>query len=146
MVVLGLAVAPELGVRREVDLAAEDGLHAGLGLDLVQGATGLVAGHVGLPLGVAALVGRVGLLHGAALLEVVLVVEPLVVVGLRVVDGVGGPGEGRDAAHVAVVGDGHGGHAELDGPGDHVLDARGAVEHGEVGVVVQVHECHGMTP
>ncbi len=46
--------------------------------------------------------------------------------------------------HVAVVGNGHGGHAQLDGARHHVLDARRAVQHGIDSVVVQVNECHVM--
>ena len=42
--------------------------------------------------------------------------------------------------HVAVVGQGHGGHLRLDRRGDHVVEAVGAVEEAELAVEVQVDE------
>ena len=80
---LGTLVARERGVGREVDLAADDGLDAGLDGRLV---------------------------------------------------------ELRAAVHVAVIGDGDGGHAELLGPRAQLVDARRAVEQGVLRMHVQVHE------
>ena len=48
----------------------------------------------------------------------------------------------RHARHHAVVGDGHGRHAEVGCALDHVVDVRMAVEQGIFSVVVQVDECH----
>ena len=45
----------------------------------------------------------------------------------------------------SVVGDGHGGHAQLNGTVDHILDTGCAVEHGENSVIVQMDECHVMS-
>ena len=48
----------------------------------------------------------------------------------------------RHARHHAVVGDGHGRHAEVGCALDHVVDVRMPVEQGILGMVVQVDECH----
>ena len=50
----------------------------------------------------------------------------------------------RYAAHDAVVGNRHGGHAQVGGSTHHVLDLGCAVEHGILGVVVEVNECHSV--
>ena len=47
-----------------------------------------------------------------------------------------------DPVHVAVVGDGQGGHAEFLGPLEKVLDRRLAVEDRVLGMDVQVDEGH----
>ena len=46
--------------------------------------------------------------------------------------------EGHRAVHDAVVGHGHGRHAELRGPGQERLEVAGAVEHAVLGVQVEV--------
>jgi len=48
--------------------------------------------------------------------------------------------ENQRAVHVAVVGEGHGGHAEVLGAGAEVLDADGSVEQAVFAVAVQMHE------
>ena len=68
---------------------------------------------------------------------------PGLVLGGAVVHGRAGKVQLGHAVHVAVVRDGHRGHAEVHGALDHVADTRGAVQHGVLGVVVQVNECHG---
>ena len=51
--------------------------------------------------------------------------------------------EREGAEHVAVVGEGEARHAELLRPADERVDGGGAVEEGEIGMAVQVHErCH----
>ena len=70
---------------------------------------------------------------------------PGFVLGRVVVDGVAGQRQVGHAVHVAVVGNGHGGHAKLNGTIDHILDTGCAVEHGEDSVIVQMDECHVMS-
>ena len=120
MVELGLAVAAELAVGREVDLTAQDGLDQGArphGTDVVDVMRALPRGDVRLPLGVGAVVllgvGGVGLgfLDRPSLLEALDVALPLLVVGLVVVVAVCSEGEVGDAVHVAVVCEGDGRHA-----------------------------------
>ena len=143
VVELGLLVARERVVRREVGLAAKDGLDERGGLHRVDVAAGVVAGDVSLPLGVGLGLGvGVGLVDLAALGIVVLVVEPLLPVCLGVIVLGRGKVKVGHAVHVAVVGDGHGGHLLVHGALHHVGDAGGAVEHGVVRVVVQVCEGH----
>ena len=48
-----------------------------------------------------------------------------------------------DAAHIAVVGDGHGRHVVFLGELDQPLDGAGAVEQTVMGVEVQVYEIRG---
>lgn len=74
-----------------------------------------------------------------------LVVAPGFVLGRVVVNGVAGQRQIGHAIHVAVVGNGDGGHAQLNGTVDHILDTCCAVEHGEDSVVVQMDECHVMS-
>ena len=143
VVELGLVVAREGVVGREVGLAAKDGLHERAGLDLVEVAAGLVGSDVCLPLGVGhRLLLGVRLDDLAALLVVLLVMEPLLPVDLLVVVLGALEVEVGHAVHVAVVRDGHGRHLLVYGALDHVRHARGAVKHGVVGVVVQVYEGH----
>ena len=64
----------------------------------------------------------IGLLElvAAALGKERLVVTPHLVLGRAVVHGVAGESELGDAVHVTVVGDGHGGHAQLNRAVDHI--------------------------
>ena len=136
----------------EVGLAAKDGLDEqarAVGAHGVE-VVGLVPdAHVRGPLGVHAVVRggirrvRLRLLQLPALLEALHVVAPLAHVLLRRVVLAALHVKVRDAKHVAVVGEGEGRHAQVDGALDHVRDARGGVEDREVRVVVQVDECHG---
>ena len=142
VVELGLMVAGQGGVRREIDLAAKDGLDARLRLHRVKVFAPLVAGHVALPLGMAHDICRVGLFHCTAFRQVVLVVEPLVIVWFLMIDGIGGQRQLGHAAHVAVVGDGHGRHPQIHGPLHHIPHTGRTVQHGEIGVVVKVNERH----
>ena len=147
VVELGLAVARKGLVGGEIHLATEDGLDDQRRLELVDIA--LLVPHREV-LHVLLVTARIGLLIGAlelvatALLQEGFVVAPDLVLGRAVVHGVAGETELGDTVHVAVVGNGHGGHAQLDGARHHVLDARRAVQHGIDGVVVQVNECHVM--
>ena len=143
---LDAVVGDEVGLAAKDRLDEQGGTVRADGLEVV----GLVPdAHVGGPLGVDAVmrggvggVGR-GLLELPALLEALEVVAPLAHVLLRVVVGSARHVEVRDAEHVAVVGEGERRHAQLDRPLHHVRDARRGVEDREVGVVVQVDECHG---
>ena len=145
MVQLGLAVAGERVVGGEIHLAAEDGLDDQRGLELVDIALLVPHGHVFLILRVPArvLLG-IGLLQlvAAALLQKRFVVAPYLVLGRAVVHGIAGQTQLGDAVHVAVIGDGNGGHAQLDRAIDHIFDTGRAVEHGILGVVMQVDESH----
>ena len=136
----------------EVGLAAKDGLDEQarpVGAHGVEVVSLLPDARVGGPLGVDAVVrggvrrvGR-GLLELPPLLEALNVVAPLPHVLLGVVVLAALHVEVGDAKHVAVVGEGERRHAEVDGALDHVRDARGGIEDREVGVVVQMDECHG---
>ena len=140
----------------EVSLAAKDGLDEELGpvgLDGGQVMAGLLPdGHVGGPLGVDAVVRAgvggvgLGLLELPALPEALDVVLPLLHVLLGVVVLAALQVKVGDAEHVAVVREGQGRHVEVDGALDHVGDLGRGVEHGVVGVVVQVDEGHGHLP
>ena len=148
VVELGLMVAGKRLVRRKVDLAAKDGLDDQRRLELVDVALLVPHGHVLHILGMLARVFLgIGLhqLVAAILFQKGLVVAPGFVLGRVVVDGVAGQRQVGYAIHVAVVGNGHGGHAQLYGTVDHILDTGCAVEHGENGVVVQMDECHVMS-
>ena len=70
---------------------------------------------------------------------------PGFVLGRVVIDGVAGQRQVGYAVHVTVIGNGHGGHAKLNGTVDHILDTGCAVEHGENSVIVQMDECHVMS-
>ena len=148
MVELGLMVAGERLVRRKVDLAAKDGFDDQGRLELVDVALLVPHGHVLHILGMLARVFLgIGLhqLVAAVLFQEGLVVAPGFVLGRVVVDGVAGQRQVGHAIHVAVVGNGHGGHAQLNGTVDHILDTGCAVEHGKDSVVVQMDECHVMS-
>ena len=148
MVELGLVVAGERLVRRKVDLAAKDGLDDQRRLELVDVALLVPHGHVLHILGMLARAGLgIGLhqLVAAVLFQEGLVVAPGFVLGRVVIDGVAGQRQVGYAVHVTVVGNGHGGHAKLNGTVDHILDTGCAVEHGENSVVVQMDECHVMS-
>ena len=84
-------------------------------------------------------------LVAAVLFQEGLVVAPGFVLGRVVIDGVAGQRQVGYAVHVAVVGNGHGGHAKFNGTVDHILDTGCAVEHGKDSVVVQMDECHVMS-
>ena len=84
-------------------------------------------------------------LVAAVLFQEGLVVTPGFVLGRIVVDSVAGQRQVGHAIHVAVVGNGDGGHAQLYGTVDHILDTGCAVEHGENSVVVQMDKCHVMS-
>ena len=84
-------------------------------------------------------------LVAAILFQEGLVVAPCLVLGRVVVDGVAGQRQVGHAIHIAVVGNGDGGHAQLYGAVDHILDTGCAVEHGENSVIVQMDECHVMS-
>ena len=137
----------------EVGLAAKDGLDEKGGPVGAHGgqvvAGGLPDGHVGGPLVMDAVMGagiggiRGGLLQLPALLEALHVVAPLLHVLLGVVVLATGQVEVRHAEHVAVVREGEGWHAQLDGTRHHVAHAAYGVEDREVRVVVQVYEGHG---
>ena len=148
VVELGLMVAGERLVRRKVDLAAKDGLDDQGRLELVDVALLVPHGHVLHILGMLAraFLG-IGLhqLVAAVLFQEGLVVTPGFVLGRVVVNGVAGQRQVGHAIHVAVVGNGHGGHAKLNGTVDHILDTGCAVEHGENSVIVQMDECHVMS-
>ena len=148
VVELGLMVAGERLVRRKVDLAAKDGFDDQGRLELVDVALLVPHGHVLHILGMLARVFLgIGLhqLVAAVLFQEGLVVTPGFVLGRVVVNGVAGQRQVGHAIHVAVVGNGHGGHAKLNGTVDHILDTGCAVEHGENSVVVQMDECHVMS-
>ena len=148
VVELGLMVAGERLVRRKVDLAAKDGLDDQGRLELVDVALLVPHGHVLHILGMLARVCLgVGLhqLVAAVLFQEGLVVAPRLVLGRVVVDGVAGQRQVGHAVHVAVVGNSHGGHAQLNSAIDHILDTGCAVEHGENSVIVQMDECHVMS-
>ena len=148
VVELGLVVAGERLVRRKVDLAAKDGFDDQGRLELVDVALLVPHGHVLHILGMLARVFLgIGLhqLVAAILFQKGLVVTPGFVLRRVVVDGVAGQRQVGHAIHVAVVGNGDGGHAQLYGAIDHILDTGCAVEHGENGVVVQMDECHVMS-
>ena len=143
VVELGLMVAREGVIRREVGLAAEDGLHERARLHLVEVAAGLVRGDVDLPLRVClGLLLRVGLHDLAALGVVLLVMEPLLPIRLLVVVLGALEVEVGHTIHIAVIRDGDGGHLEVDGALHHRGDARGTVEHRVVGVVMEMYERH----
>ena len=148
VVELGLVVAGERLVRRKVDLAPKDGFDDQRWLELVDVALLIPHGHV---LHILGMLARAGLgigfhqLVAAVLFQEGLVVTPGFVLGRVVVDGVAGQCQVGHAIHVAVVGNGDGGHAQLYGAVDHILDTGCAVEHGEDGVVVQMDECHVMS-
>ena len=142
-------------VRDEVGLAAKDRLdHEArtVGAHGVEVVGLLPDAHVGGPLRVNAVmrrgVRRIGLrlLKVPALLEALDVVAPLAHVLLGVVVLAALHVKVRDAKHVAVVGEGQGRHAEVDGTLDHVRDAGGGVEDREVRVIVKVDESHVMVP
>ncbi len=139
VVELGLAVAREGLIGGEIHLAAEDGLDDQRRLELVDIALLIPHSEV---LHVLLVTARIGLLIGAleliatTLLQEGLVVAPDLVLGRTMVHGVAGQAELGNAVHVAVVGDGHGRHAQLDSARHHVLDARRAVQHGVDGVGV----------
>ena len=148
VVELGLVVASKGLVRRKVDLAAKDGFDDQGRLELVDVALLVPHGHVLHILGMLARVFLgIGLhqLVAAVLFQEGLVVAPGFVLGRVVVDGVAGQRQVGHAIHVAVVGNGHGGHAQLNGTVDHILDTGCAVEHGKDSVVVQMDECHVMS-
>ena len=148
VVELGLMVAGKGLVRRKVDLAAKDGLDDQGRLELVDVAPLVPHGHVLHILGMLARVFLgIGLhqLVAAILFQEGLVVAPGFVLGRVVVDGVAGQRQVGHAIHVAVVGNGDGGHAQLYGAVDHILDTGCAVEHGENSVIVQMDECHVMS-
>ena len=148
VVELGLVVAGKGLVRRKVDLAAKDGLDDQRRLELVDIALLVPHGHVLHILGMLARVFLgVGLhqLVAAVLFQEGLVVAPGFVLGRVVIDGVAGQRQVGHAIHVAVVGNGHGGHAKFNGTIDHILDTGCAVEHGENSVIVQMDECHVMS-
>ena len=148
VVELGLVVAGKGLVRRKVDLAAKDGLDDQGRLELVDVALLVPHGHVFDVLGMLARVCLgVGLhqLVAAVLFQEGLVVAPGFVLGRVVIDGVAGQRQVGHAIHVAVVGNGHGGHAKFNGTIDHILDTGCAVEHGENSVIVQMDECHVMS-
>ena len=145
---LGLMVAGERLVRRKVNLAAKDGLDDQRRLELVDVALLVPHGHVLHILGMLARVCLgIGLhqLVATVLFQEGLVVAPGFVLGRVVVNGVTGQRQIGHAIHVAVVGNGDGGHAQLNGAVDHILDTGCAVEHGKDGVVVQMDECHVMS-
>ena len=148
VVELGLMVAGERLVRRKVDLAAKDGFDDQGRLELVDVALLVPHGHVLHILGMLAraFLG-IGLhqLVAAVLFQEGLVVAPRLVLGRIVVDGVAGQRQVGHAVHVAVVGNGHGGHAKLYGAVDHILNTGCAVEHGENSVIVQMDKCHVMS-
>ena len=120
----------DLVVGDEVGLATEDRFDQGsrlLGPDggqrlllVVRGPRRLPGGDVALPLGVHQVVWprigsiRLGLLEVPVLGEALEVVRPLLEVLLGRVVAAAGQVEVRDAEHVAVVGQGHGRHPELD--------------------------------
>ena len=148
VVELGLMVAGERLVRRKVNLAAKDGLDDQRRLELVDVALLVPHGHVLHILGMLARVCLgIGLhqLVTAVLFQEGLVVAPSFVLGSVVVDGVAGQRQVGHAVHVTVVGNGHGGHAQLNSAVDHILDTGCAVEHGENSVIVQMDECHVMS-
>ena len=148
VVELGLVVAGERLVRRKVDLTAKDGLNDQGRLELVDVTLLIPHGHVFDVLGMLARVGLgIGLLQliAAVFFQEGLIVAPRLVLGRIVVDGVAGQRQIGHAVHVAVVGNGHGGHAQLNGTVDHILDTGCAVEHGENSVIVQMDECHVMS-
>ena len=148
VVELGLMVASKGLVRRKVDLAAKDGLDDQRRLELVDVALLVPHGHVLHILGMLARVFLgIGLhqLVAAILFQKGLVVTPGFVLRRVVVDGVAGQRQVGHAIHVAVVGNGDGGHAQLYGAIDHILDTGCAVEHREDSVIVQMDECHVMS-
>ena len=148
VVELGLVVAGKGLVRRKVDLAPKDGFDDQGRLELVDVALLVPHGHVLHILGMLARVFLgIGLhqLVAAVLFQEGLVVAPGFVLGRVVVDGVAGQRQVGHAIHVAVVGNGHGGHAQLNGTVDHILDTGCAVEHGKNSVIVQMDECHVMS-
>lgn len=148
VVELGLMVAGKGLVRRKVDLAAKDGLDDQGRLELVDIALLVPHSHVLNVLGMLARVFLgVGLhqLVAAVLFQEGLVVAPGFVLGRVVVNGVAGQRQVGHAIHVAVIGNGHGRHAKLNGTVDHILDTGCAVEHGENSVIVQMDECHVMS-
>ena len=151
MVAVLLGALLDAVVRYEVRLAAKDRLDEqarAVGAHGVE-VVGLVPDlDVRGPLGVDAVVRlgvrgvRLGLLELPPLLEALHVVAPLPHVLLGVVVLAALEVEVRDAEHVAVVRERERGHLEVDGALDHVRDARRSVKDREVGVVVQVNECH----
>ena len=148
VVELGLVVAGKGLVRRKVDLAPKDGFDDQGRLELVDVALLVPHGHVLHILGMLARVFLgIGLhqLVAAVLFQEGLVVTPGFVLGRVVVDGVAGQRQVGHAVHVAMVGNGDGGHAQLNGAVDHILDTGCAVEHGENSVIVQMDECHVMS-
>ena len=148
VVELGLVVAGERLVRRKVDLAAKDGFDDQGRLELVDIALLIPHGHVLHILGMLARVFLgIGLhqLVAAVLFQEGLVVAPGFILGRVVIDGVAGQRQVGHAIHVAVVGNGHGRHAQLNSAVDHILDTGCAVEHGKNSVVVQMDECHVMS-
>ena len=151
MVAVLLGALLDAVVRDEVGLAAKDGLdHEGgsVGPHGLQVVGLLPYAHVRGPLRVNAVMRRrvlgvrLRLLELPALLEALEIVLPLVHVLLAVIVLAALQVKVRYAEHVAVVGEGKGRHAQVNGTLDHVRDARGGVEDREVRVVVQVDECH----
>ena len=145
VVQLGLLVARQGVVRREIDLAAKDGLDHQRRLYRVNAALGVPRGHILMELLVGArILLRIGLLQlcAAALLQKRLVVTPGLVLRRAMVNRVACKAQLGDTVHVAVVGQRNCRHTKLDGATHHVLDTSGAIEHRILGVVVKVDECH----
>jgi hypothetical protein len=142
-----LGAALDAVVGDEVGLAAEDGLDQGR-RDVLDLPRAREAGTVALPLGMRLVAEararrvRLGLGGLLALAEGLDVALPL---GedrrLLAVRGAGEV-EVRYAVHVAMVGEGDGGHAALHRALDHVVDAGRGVEQREVRVVMEMDEGH----
>ena len=123
VVELGLAIARKGVVGSEIDLAAKDGLDDGRGLELVDVTLLIPQLHILVVLLPALRVLlAVGLLQliATALLQEGLVVAPHLVVGRVMVHRIAGERQLGNAVHVAVVGDGNGRHAQVDGTLHHV--------------------------
>ena len=123
VVELGFAVARKGVVGSEVDLAAKDGLDDGRGFELVDIALLIPQLHILVVLLPALRVLlAVGLfqLVATALLQEGLVVTPHLVVGRVMVHRIAGERQLGNAVHIAVVGNGDGGHAQVDGALHHV--------------------------
>ncbi len=142
---LGLAVARQRVVRREIYLAAKDGLNYHRRLKVVDIALFVPASHVFNILSMSCRIFlRVGLyqLIAATLLKKRLVVAPGLVLWRVVVYRVTRKAQVGHTIHVAMIGNSHCRHTKLHCAIHHVFNARSTVKHRKNRMVMQMYKCH----
>ncbi len=145
VVELGLAIARQRVVRREIHLAAKDGLDYHRRLKVVDIALFVPASHVFNVLSMSCRIFLgVGLyqLIAATLLKKRLIVAPSLVLWRVVVYCIARKAQVGHAIHVAVISNGYCRHTKLYRSIHHVFNARSAVKHRKDSVVMQMYKCH----